>query len=102
MRDARASTMALAFRHIELSDNSERAMTDEPKWMNPENDRKTPYTDEELDEFVEGFIQGLDNDEWSALKLKFGEGEARKNIRAGFIKRDERNLINVEPKEGAH
>ena len=77
-------------------------MTDDPDWLNPANDRKTPYTDEELDEFVYGFIRGLDKAEWSALKAKFGEDEARKNIRAGIIASDERNLINLEPKGGVH
>ena len=28
----------------------------EPDWMNPANDRKTPYTNEEIEEFVDGFI----------------------------------------------
>jgi len=28
----------------------------EPDWMNPANDRETPYTEEEIDTFVEGFI----------------------------------------------
>jgi len=26
----------------------------EPEWMSPANDRKTPYTEEELAEFAEG------------------------------------------------
>jgi hypothetical protein len=77
-------------------------MTDEPEWMNPENDRKTPYTDEELEEFVDGFIQGLDEAEWLELKSRFGEDEARKNIMAGFIASDERNLINRAPEGGVH
>ncbi len=77
-------------------------MTDDPDWLNPENDRKTPYTDEELEELVEGFINGLDDAEWSALKSKYGEDEARKNIKAGLIANDERNLINLEPKGGVH
>ena len=36
----------------------------EPDWMNPANDRKTPYTEEEIDAFVEDYILGLDNQEW--------------------------------------
>ena len=32
----------------------------EPEWLNPANDRKTPYTEKEIDIFVEGFITGLD------------------------------------------
>ncbi len=77
-------------------------MSDEPDWMNAENDRKTPYTDDELDEFVEGFIRGLSAAEWSALKVKYGEEDARKIIKSGFVAKDERNLANLEPKGGMH
>ncbi len=45
----------------------------EPDWMNPANDRKTPYTNEEIEEFVDGFILGLDDHEWSAMKAELGE-----------------------------
>jgi hypothetical protein len=31
-------------------------MTDEPDWMNPANDSKTPYTYKEIELFVDGFI----------------------------------------------
>ena len=41
----------------------------EPDWMNPANDRKTPYTDEEIDTFVENFIRGLDEHEWLSMML---------------------------------
>jgi hypothetical protein len=70
----------------------------EPDWLNPANDRKTPYTDEELDEFVEGFIIGLDDHEWSAMKAEFTEKKAREIIRAGLIAKDPRNLVNLTPK----
>ncbi len=69
----------------------------EPDWMNPANDRKTPYTDKEIDEFVDGFILGLDDYEWSAMKAELGEEQAREKIRAGMIRMDERNLINMTP-----
>ena len=69
----------------------------EPYWMNPENDRKTPYTDEEIEEFVDGFIVGLDDLEWSASRAEFGEEKAREKIRAGIVRMDERNLINMTP-----
>ena len=42
-----------------------RAMTDEPDWMNPANDRKTPYTEEELERFV--------SDSSSAWTIKNGQ-----------------------------
>ena len=69
----------------------------EPDWMNPANDRKTPYTNEEIEEFVDGFILGLDDHEWSAMKAELGEEKAREKIRAGMIRMDERNLINMTP-----
>jgi hypothetical protein len=70
----------------------------EPDWINPANDRKTPYTDEEIGVFVEGFIIGLDDKEWADIKRKYGEEEARKIIRVSMVDRDERNLINLTPK----
>ena len=69
-----------------------------PDWMNPANDRKTPYTEEELDTFVEGFILGLDDQDWLAMKSELGEEKAREKIKAGFAKMDERNLTNITPK----
>jgi len=75
---------------------------DEPDWVNPANDRKTPYTDEELDRLVEDFILGLDEHEWLSIKAKFGEKSARERIRSGFVKLDERNLVNITPKGPVH
>lgn len=77
-------------------------MSDEPDWMDPANDRKTPYTEEELDNFVEGFILGLDSDQWLQIKAEYGESEARKIIKAGMIARDERNLVNLQPDDQIH
>lgn len=76
-------------------------MTDEPDWMNPANDRKTPYSDEELELFVDDFIEGFE-DEWENLKFKFGESTARQKIKDGFIAKDENNLINIEPDGDVH
>ncbi len=70
----------------------------EPDWMNPANDRKTPYTDKEIETLVEGFIRGLDDQEWLSMKSELGEEQAREKIRAGIVKMDERNLINLTPK----
>ena len=77
-------------------------MTDEPDWMHPANDRKTPYTEEELDRFVSDFIIGLDDQEWENLKATFGEVNIREKIKAGFIAQDARNLNNLEPEDGIH
>jgi hypothetical protein len=70
----------------------------EPHWMNPANDRKTPYTEEEIDTFVEDYILGLDDQEWQSMKLEYGEEKAREKIRAAIVKMDERNLVNLIPK----
>jgi hypothetical protein len=76
-------------------------MADDPDWVNPANDRKTPYSDEELELFVDGFIKSFE-DEWEDLKLKFGELTARQQIKNGFIATDENNLLNIEPDDEVH
>jgi len=68
-----------------------------PDWMNSANDRKTPYTDEEIDTFVEDFILGLDEQEWLSMTSEHGEEKAREKIRAAFVKMDVRNLVNITP-----
>ncbi len=69
----------------------------EPDWLNPKNDRKTPYTDQEIKTFSEDFIRGLSVQEWSAMKSKYGEKSARERIKAGFVTMDEKNLKNIKP-----
>jgi hypothetical protein len=68
----------------------------DPDWVHPGQDRRTPYTDDELDRLVADFIRGLDDQEWQAIKDKYG-GEERciEKIRAGFVKRDQNNLLNM-------
>jgi hypothetical protein len=70
----------------------------EPDWMNPANDRKTPYTEEEIDAFVEDFIIGLDEQEWFSITSEHGEAKARKKIRTAFVNMDENSLVNMSPK----
>lgn len=70
-------------------------MTNDPDWMNSANDRKAPYTEEELELFVDGFIEGF-GEEWENLKFKLGESKARQKIKDGFIAKDENNLHNIE------
>ncbi len=76
-------------------------MTDEPDWINPSNDRRTPYTEDELELFVDGFIEGF-VDELEDLKFKLGEPMARQKIKDGFIAKDEKNLHNIEPDGEVH
>ena len=70
----------------------------EPDWINPANDRKTPYTEEEIDAFVEDYILGLDDHEWLSMSSQYGEQKTREIIRAAFVKRDVNNLANMTPK----
>jgi len=81
-------------------DKSDR---EEPAWLNPANDRNTPHTDEEIGRLAEDFILGLDDQEWLSLKTRLGvEANARTRIRAGFVKMDAHNLINITPKGPVH
>ena len=70
----------------------------EPDWVNPANDRKTPYREEEIDTFVEDFIRGLDEQEWLSITAEYGEKKARQRIRTAFVNMDENNLVNMSPK----
>ncbi|MFH0782402.1 MAG: hypothetical protein V2B20_10695 [Pseudomonadota bacterium] len=67
----------------------------EPDWLDPANDRKTPYTEEELDLFVSGFI-GSNKSKWKALVSEFGKEKAWNLIKEGFRKMDERSVSNME------
>jgi hypothetical protein len=81
-----------------MSKPTKTASSEEPDWVNPANDRKTPYTEEEIDVFVEGFILGLDDEEWAQMRLQYGEKKARERIRAGICRMDQNNLANMIPK----
>ena len=74
-----------------------------PNWVASVETRTTPFSEEELDVLVEGFIRGLDEDEWQAFQQQYGGEEAtRARIRAGFIKLDENNLVNMTPEGPVH
>ena len=75
----------------------------EPEWMNPANDRKTPYTDEELDELVEGFISSMsDTAKLRSMIEKDGIDKVKGILKESFRKQDERNLININVKGSVH
>lgn len=75
----------------------------EPEWVKAGLKRKMPYTEAELDRFVADFIRELDAPEWQAIKNKYGgEAAARERIRAGFIRMDENNLVNIAPDGPIH
>ena len=76
----------------------DRSKNDEPEWINPSNERKTPYTDEELDLFVLDFIANMaDTPAWKALVDDVGDEKARQILKERFLAQDDRNLINWDP-----
>ena len=54
-----------------------------------------PYTEEEIDTFVEDFILGLDEQEWLSIASEHGEEKAREKIRTAFVNMDENSLVNI-------
>ncbi len=75
----------------------------EPDWINPANDRKTPYTEEELKEFSQGFIDSLsDTEAVKELIKNVGKEKAEKVVKEKIEKEDENNLYNLTPNRTKH
>ena len=52
-------------------------ISSEPTWLDPRKDRKTPYTDAELDVLANDFITGMaDTMAWHDLVAEVGEPRA--------------------------
>ncbi len=66
--------------------------TFEPDWLyDKPSDNKEPYTDEEIELFVEGFIDAhSDTQAWKETVRKLGKEEARQQLRDGFKHTDTR------------
>ena len=63
---------------------------DLPAWVDASFDRTTPYTEEELDLFVEGMLEGIrDTAAWMSLVERVGEEKARRELRTRLIMRNE-------------
>jgi hypothetical protein len=68
----------------------------EPSWLNDSpSDITEPYTDEELDLFIEGYIQAHSNTKaWKELVRKIGKEEALQVLRDSFKRADTRKKRN--------
>ena len=67
----------------------------EPAWLDPKNDRKTPYTQEELELFVDGFISSMDDIvDWKRMVNEVGEKRAREILKEGFRRMDSNRQAN--------
>lgn len=74
-----------------------------PDWLNPANDRKTPYTEAELDTLAADFIaMNGDTPAWRTLVAKVGEQEAVAEVKKRLAARDPRSLINLKPVGAKH
>jgi len=75
----------------------------EPDWMNPANDRKTPYTEDELKLISQGFMESMsDTNAVRSLVKKVGKEKAEKIVKTIFEKEDNNNLNNLTPKSTKH
>ena len=75
----------------------------EPDWLNPANDRKTPYTDAELDGLASDFLaMNKDVAVWKDLIARVGELEALAVVKQRLAARDLKRLINWRPSESSH
>ena len=71
--------------------------------MNPANDRKTPYTEAELEEFAEGFISSMsDTAKLKSMIEQDGIEKVKETLKDSFRKQDERNLMNMSVKGSFH
>jgi len=75
-----------------------RPTSSEPAWLDPHNDRKTPYTDAELDTLTDDHIAMMaDTAAWRDLVAEVGEQRARDVVKQRLAGRDPNSLINWQP-----
>ena len=75
----------------------------EPSWLDPRNDRKTPFTDTELDVLADDFIARIaDTQAWQDLVAEVGEQRAREVVKQRLAAQDANSLINWQPHGPLH
>ena len=63
----------------------------EPSWLDPRNDRKTPFTDAELETLADDFIARMaDTPVWRDLVAEVGELQAREVAKKRLATQDDR------------
>ncbi|MGA7329647.1 MAG: hypothetical protein WBX25_35495 [Rhodomicrobium sp.] len=74
-----------------------------PSWFDPRNDRKTPFTDAELDALTDDFIAAIaDVPAWQALVAELGERQAREVAKKRLAAQDANSLLNWQPEGPLH
>jgi hypothetical protein len=77
--------------------------TSEPDWLNPANDRRTPFTDAELDRLASDFLaMNRDVAVWKALIARVGQIEAVAVVKQRLAARDTNSLISWRPIGSLH
>ena len=78
-------------------------ISSEPSWLDPRNDRKTPFTDAELDVLANDFIaRAADTRAWQDLVAEVGEQQAREVVKQRLAAQDPNSLINWQPDGPLH
>ena len=78
-------------------------MSSEPFWPDPRDDRKTPFTDAELDVLADDFIARMaDTIAWQDLVAEVGEQRAREVVKQRLATQDANSLINWQPDGPLH
>jgi hypothetical protein len=81
----------------------EPSKSSEPSWLNPSNDRKTPYSDAELDRLTDDQIAMLaDTPAWRNLVAEVGTQQAREIVKLRLAGRDPNSLVNWQPRGHPH
>ena len=72
-------------------------------WLDPRNDRKTPFTDAELDVLADDFIARMaDTQAWQDLVAEVGEQQAREVVKQRLAAQDANSLVNWQPDGPSH
>lgn len=74
-----------------------------PSWLDPRNDRKTPFSNAELQLLAEDFIASMaDTQAWQDLVAEVGDPQAREVLKQRLAARDANSLINWQPDGPLH
>jgi hypothetical protein len=80
-----------------------RPISSEPAWLDPSNDRKSPYTDAEFERLADDQIAVLaDTAAWRDLVAELGKQRARETVKQRLAGRDPNSLINWDPAGPLH
>ncbi len=81
----------------------EPSKSSEPSWLDPSNDRKTPYSDAEPHRLTDDQIAMLaDTPAWKKLVADVGTQRAREIVKSRLDCRDPNSLVNWQPSGPRH